>query len=317
MSTPRDQALAFLRALFEHKPTGTVITVVQLPHAAMAHGYNAPGPVVDRVLGRAECYVGACALARQPGRGKRTADIAAFLPGAWIDVDINGSPVRGSAEPVTGHAPDWRTAVEAVFALAPPTFAVASGYGLQPWWLFNGGYVMHDAGEQARGERLVRGIQRRLAHDAGWEVDSTADLARILRIPGTTNDKDPARPMPVRLLGSGGPRYALDELEALGRDFADTGDGNPAKIARPPEHWVSVLRDGGDGNRHDRVWQLTGHLLARGIDPVEAWEVVRCWNDARVHPPYDEDTLFRRFREIARAQVDQLRSEFAQAWGSP
>lgn len=319
-TSPSSQTLQFLGALFAQRPAGTVVAVVQLPNAATAHGYSALEPVVDRVLGRAECYVAACALARGPGRGKRTAELAAYLPGAWVDLDVNGSPVRGSDEPVSGHAPSWEAAVEAAFALAWPTFAVASGYGLQPWWLLeDGGYAMHNAAEQERGRRLVHGLQRRLAYDAGWKVDSTADLARVMRVPGTVNDKDPARPVPVRLLDCAGPRYSLEQLERLGAAFADDQavagqrDGEP----RPVEDWARLLHDGaGDGERHETIWALSGYLLRRGLDPLVAYEVVRAFNDARVRPAYDEATVRKHFKGIARLELKRRRGEFEQAWAT-
>ena len=46
-------------------------------------------------------------------------------------------------------------------------------------------------------------------------MDSVADLARILRLPGFLNHKDRRNPKPVRSLMSDGPTYTLAEIEAL------------------------------------------------------------------------------------------------------
>lgn len=303
----RYQAHTFLRALFEHKPVSTVVMVMRDGEWAKANPYLSWTPVVE-MFGRGDVYVGCCALVRKPVRGSRgKASEAGFLPGAWADVDIDGSPVRGSDRTVTGHAPSLEAALQAIVAVAPPTLTVHSGYGVQPWWLINHGVVLRDAGMQRRAERCVQGLQRRLAADAGWKVDSTGDLARVLRLPGTMNTKaDP--PVPVRLAQTTGPRYTLEELEKLAGDHLQTSD-DEAPVPRPAGEWAQEIRDGVDtGDRHEQIWKLAGYLLRREIDPEVALELVQAFNLARVRPPYDEAKVQKLFDGIVRLEVDRRRS---------
>ena len=305
----RNQCGMFLKALFQGKPSGTVVMVMQAPRWSEAKAFLSWAPAVEMSFGKPDVYVGCCAQKRKPGRGARGGEAeAAFLPGAWIDVDINGSP-DGHGGLVTGHAPSRDAAITALGALAKPTLVVNSGYGLQPWYLLAEPLVLRDAGVQRRAKRIVYGLQRRLAHDAGWKVDNTADLARVLRLPGTTNTKG-EQPVAVSVVYSAGPRYPLSELEQLGAGFALEEDdaGNGYKPARASGDWAALIRDGVDsGDRHERIWQLAGYLLRRELDPEVALELVQAFNLARVRPPYDEANVRRLFDGIVRLEVKRRR----------
>ena len=307
----RNQCGMFLKALFEGKPAGTVVMIMQSPRWSEAKAFQSWPPAVELSFGKPDVYVGCCALKRKPGKGSRGGEAeAAFLPGCWIDVDVNGSP-DGHGGVVTGHAPSQEAAITALGRLAKPTLVVSSGYGLQPWYLLAEPLVLIDAGVQRRAKRIVYGLQRRLEHDAGWKVDNTADLARVLRLPGTTNIKG-EQSVGVTLAYTGGPRYRLAELEELGAEFAPEGEdtGNGWKPARPSEDWARLIRDGVDsGERHERIWQLAGYLLRREIDPEVALEVVQAWNVARIRPPYDEANVKRLFDGIVRREVKRRRDQ--------
>lgn len=69
-----------------------------------------------------------------------------------------------------------------------PSAIVDSGHGYHCYWRLESPVEFKDA------EYVMRGIAR-------WvNGDATYDQARILRVPGTTNWKDPENPVPVRLL---------------------------------------------------------------------------------------------------------------------
>ena len=301
----RYQAHTFLKALFAYKPASTVVMVMQEGRWERPDAYHSWQPVVEQ-FGRADVYVGCCALVREPGRGSRGKESeAGFFPGAWADVDINGSPIRGSDQVVAGHAPSLEAASRAIVTLAPPTLVVHSGYGLQAWWLVEQGVKLLDAGMQRRAKRCVQGLQRRLSHDAGWKVDATGDLARVLRLPGTVNTKS-GTGVPVRLSSRVGPRYTLEDLEKLAGDQLEQADKPVA--ARPVGEWVQLIRDGDinpaeGAGRHDQVWRLAGYLLRREIDPEIALELVQAFNLARLKPPYDEERVKRLFDGVVRLEV--------------
>ncbi|MDP2857521.1 MAG: bifunctional DNA primase/polymerase, partial [Bacillota bacterium] len=65
-----------------------------------------------------------------------------------------------------------------------------------------------------------------------------------------------------------------------------------ATTAKPPEHWREVIRDGApQGQRNDRLASLCGHLLAKGVDPVVALELLLAWNRTSCRPPLTDDEV--------------------------
>lgn len=158
-------------------------------------------------------------------------------------------------------------------------------------------------------------MRRRLAADAGWKVDSTGDLARVLRLPGTMNTKaDPA--VPVRLAPTTGPRYTFEQLEQIAGDHLEQANGKPEP--RPAEEYAALVRDGVDvGERHERIWQLAGYLLRRDIDPEVALELVQAFNVARIRPPYNDAHVERLFDGIVRLEVKRRREAGVRLSRSP
>jgi hypothetical protein len=100
------------------------------------------------------------------------------LPGnaAWSDLDFHDFP---------GGETECRQKLDA-FPLSP-SMLVRTGHGLHAYWLMR---------EPDPPEQLV-GISLRLASALGG--DHVADAARILRMPGTANRKDPDAPLPVTI----------------------------------------------------------------------------------------------------------------------
>ena len=100
-----------------------------------------------------------------------------------------------------------------------PSLIVHSGHGFQVYWLFKEiAYFDSQADRDAFG-RLCRGWQQlfqQAGRDRGWHVDSTADLTRVLRIPGTRNLKtDEVREVVAR--ETNGLRYNPSDFS----DFAE------------------------------------------------------------------------------------------------
>lgn len=70
----------------------------------------------------------------------------------------------------------------------PPTLILHSGGGFQAWWLFVEPWVFGSDEERERAAALVKRWQSLLrirAAEKKWELDSTHDLARVLRPTGT------------------------------------------------------------------------------------------------------------------------------------
>lgn len=122
---------------------------------------------------------------------------AVALPGLWADIDVQGLAHKAVHLPLTKAA---ARALLTEFPL-PPTLVIDSGHGLQAWWLFRELWVFENEAErqaaQALACRFLATLQS-IARAHGWHIDPTADLARLLRLPGTWNRK--LDPLPVRVI---------------------------------------------------------------------------------------------------------------------
>ena len=123
------------------------------------------------------------------GRGE-SVDVVA-IPGLWCEIDIKHAVHK------KGNLPET---VEQAIALIQeaiphqPTIIVDSGYGIHAYWFFRELWRFDDDDDRQAAYHLLRRLQatiQAVAKRHGWEVDSTFDLARVLRIPGTWNRKLP------------------------------------------------------------------------------------------------------------------------------
>src|SRR5262249_12330781 len=119
---------------------------------------------------------------------------AIAIPGAWCDIDIAGPAHAKAALP-----PDIASAVSLAESMPlPPSLFVHSGHGVYPLWLFKEAWTFAGDAERERAAALVRRWQALLnarGKERGWDLDGAADLARVLRLPGTVNRK--LAPVPV------------------------------------------------------------------------------------------------------------------------
>lgn len=140
----------------------------------------------------------------EKGRGKEAGVVA--LPGLWADIDVLGPNHAALSLPPTMD--DAWSIVKAVpFA---PTVVVYTGGGLQVFWLFREPWDLDSDKERKKAKTLSKGFQKYLqnyALERGWTMDGTADLCRLLRLPGTWNRKQ-STPAPVEYeIVDGGRRY--------------------------------------------------------------------------------------------------------------
>jgi hypothetical protein len=76
--------------------------------------------------------------------------------------------------------------------------------------------------------------------------------------------------------------------------------------ARSVEYWRQVTVEGaGEGERNDRLVQLTGHLLARGVDPFVAHGLLMAWNRQFCKPPLLDGDVMRTVDSIAKRELEK------------
>ena len=209
----------FFKTLWGEHPPG-VINIWRLPDRKSSWHRIIAG--INELLAKfphEEVYTGVSLADQQKGRfttGNRIEEVAAgAIAGVWADIDVFHE-VHTKAEKL----PPDRDAARAVMEQLPyePTLIIDSGHGLQYWWLFKKPWVFGGEGEWNEARRTVQWWHQmtlKFFTARGWTIDSVYDLSRILRIPGTFNNKVKDDPKEVVAIKTGGPRYAVEDFTKL------------------------------------------------------------------------------------------------------
>jgi len=172
------------------------------------------------------CAVGMTTTRLGPRQRAKAQQVAA-IAGFWLDLDVG-----------EGGAPTRDDAFTLAAAHLAPTILVDSGNGLHAWYLLHEPWLFTSREQQTEAASLARrfvALHAQTAARRGWRIDSVGDLARLMRLPGTLNAKDPERPRPVVWLGLDRPvgdRYALGPIRDLLHNVAvDEPSRAPASAA--------------------------------------------------------------------------------------
>ncbi len=269
--TPGDQARAFLRALWGTEPLpgllaiswtgdGNFMTrIFETTDAAAEFGVQAPGDVYLRVCTLRPSFDAS-------GRGAATDSWA--LPALVLDLDVKPKAFV-----------DLDAAWSYLDSLPiPASLVVESGGGLHAWWVLEEPLLLDTPEKHETARRLAdrwRGLCRAEATKVGADLDPVADLARVLRVPGTRNHKySPARA--VTLARISGERLSLARITALvGNPDRAAGDGSntivepakaPRKVTLGPELPATIQA----GTRHDTLMRWAAKWRALGYGRQEA-----------------------------------------------
>jgi hypothetical protein len=186
-------------------------------------------------------YVGVCP--RQEQRGDKSS--VKFVKVFWADVDDKNFK-GGKTE-----------ALEIIKSFPfPPTLIMDTGNGFHVYWGLKEGIKIDSPDDIIRVEAFLKAISKALNADS-----ASAELARVLRIPGTFNHKDPKNPKPVDILESDATRqYGLPDFEPFLASPIDN-----ANLSKNPEGWIATaLLELKDGNRHQTFVKITGRLHRDG-----------------------------------------------------
>ncbi|MEV0474703.1 hypothetical protein [Streptomyces prunicolor] len=241
---------------------------------------------------------------RTEGGEVRNGDLAVSVPGVWSDLDVKAD---------VPHLPCTREELDAVVAALPTaTMLVDSGSGgAHGYWLF--------AERQPVTEEIKSLVTAWIFHmnltasqvlGRTIRFDAVGDLARVLRVPGSINQKNRSA---VVLRYADGPRYTPEELRALidpaavqaakdQREYAKTGSRitATARTEMTPRQlkYAEAARDGEladlaavgrepDGRGNNRIVsvakRLAGFLYCGAWTVEEIYEritdVVNGWPD--------------------------------------
>jgi hypothetical protein len=180
-------ALTNVHMVVEKTPAGWIHHPVYTVHDAAACAWEVSARGQDAYFA-----CGAYSSFNGSGQGNRTKANALGASCLWLDLDCG----EGKAYP------DKETALRALRAfckstgLPKPSFIVDSGNGLHIYWQF--GELIEKEAWRALATRL-----KALANAEGLKADParTADIASVLRVPGTYNWKDPKNPKRVVIWG--------------------------------------------------------------------------------------------------------------------
>ena len=209
----------FFRTLWGDPPPG-VINIWRLPDRTSSW-HRDLGSINSflQQFAHEEVYTGVSLVDPHKGRfttKNRIEEVAAgAIAGVWSDIDVFHQ-VHTKAE----RLPANREEAQEVMDQLPyePTLIVDSGHGLQYWWLLEKPWVFENEAEWGEARRVTQWWHRQtkaLFEARGWTTDSVFDLSRILRIPGTFNNKVKDDPKPVTAIKTGGPRYTVEDFTKL------------------------------------------------------------------------------------------------------
>lgn len=179
-----------------------------------------------------------------------------------IDVDTVGPTHEQTSLP-----PDAAAARALLAEAIPlePTMVVATGGGIQAYWCFREPWVFESDDERELARDLSERFQntiiaRAAAHD--WILESTADLPRVMRVPGTYNRKGTVALLAAILELDDDRRYNPSDVEPylleppspVGAADAAEPDAEPRPIGYAVRNFVE--HGAGDGKQRPMLLQL-------------------------------------------------------------
>lgn len=314
MAAGTAETRTFLETLFPQDKIPGVALIWRLEGKRSA--WATSRTTIETVLEAApkDCYLGVGLRSKSFGHHERggSADVSALL-GLVIDFDVR-NPSRTEAQ--NERLPKTKEAVLNLLRSLDdfmPTLVVDSGHGLQPWWVFDEPWQLTTTEDRADALRTTRGWEvhiRQLAAEKGWDIDSVYDLARVMRIPGTTNCKfEP--PVRVKLIKSmtTGKRFHPEDFEEYAQEATPsaslvTYEVGKLKLdpnANPPldkltlllensemfaKTWRGERKDLGTGSCSEFDLSLANQAASAGWEPQEIVDLLLAFRrDIRKEPP--------------------------------
>ncbi len=181
----------------------------------------------------------AVSLQKEKQAARNTNESAYAVPGFWSDIDFEDKPKDDGKKRTKIYPP--AAVAEAVLAKMPvaPSLRVKTGGGIHVYWLFDTPFIIRNKEDNARIADLVKRwhglLTARLIKAGGYGIDSTFDLGRVLRLPGTPHTKHAGRLVEVDAIDPAAVgRYKLSALEGFMNTGALPGIATAAVQAAAP-----------------------------------------------------------------------------------
>jgi hypothetical protein len=210
-------------------------------------------------------------------RGGKKGDVLG-IPALWADLD---------GKDFSGGKPEALAALDRLPSDLSPSLVLDSGHGIHAYWLLEPTVALNGSGETERVEGILRGLAQHLGGDP-----AVADVARIMRLPGFLNVKDPENPVPCQLLEVHPDRRfdlaAFSGFEALAPSQPAVVTAEAAERPRLPAWTLDFLARGAiQGERNNVAFATACQLRDAGYPESEALAMV-LKGAARCAPPLPE-----------------------------
>ncbi|MBS4026666.1 MAG: DUF927 domain-containing protein [Clostridia bacterium] len=207
----------FFEALYSNCENGWVSTWTLQDKRTMWHPVKSHEQALEHALKLTkekayDIYFGVGLRKKNLGQWKRgNSETVITIPALWVDIDIAGESHKKTSLPPTLEA-----AIKLIkeFPLLPSAL-IHSGYGLHGYWILKEPWEFESNDERQEAQILLKSLEQTIRYYAGqkgWDIDPTADLARVLRIPGTYNYKQ-KEAKKVEILELNDNRYNPSEFE--------------------------------------------------------------------------------------------------------
>ena len=195
LTDPNDQVTEFLTILLGENPPDAIVNICLKNsgkglQTSSFRSTDKTGIIeaVTRMREEGDLYYEICLQPELPEPGKRGKAVdKSVMLGIWMDIDVVGVGHASDAYPKTKE-----DALAFVAEATKATLIIFTGGGIHMYLLFEKPWIFKDEDDRKKAEALIKGFQRHfinLGVEKGWKLDSTADLARLLRVPGTFNHK--------------------------------------------------------------------------------------------------------------------------------
>lgn len=279
---------SFLKILYPTTPADTVFFLAQakagmnFPMASNDYSAIAEKAVALDERGDVHFAVAQHAQSTLETRTRRVASVV-VLPGFWVDIDV-----------VTGkHAEknlpqSVEETVEFLYSLkVKPSLVVFSGGGLHAYYLFKDMLLITNEEERNSAIKLSKAFGKYVCEEGkarGWILDDVSDLARILRLPGTRNHKDPENLKLVSILEHHEDRrYSPEEFEVFLE--SEVVERPEASGATGDDDLLSVIPD---GKRNTTLTKRAGVLNRAGFKGDRLLSELLKINQEQCSPPLPE-----------------------------